>query len=341
MNNVKKKLFILVISLFIIDIIIHTVFAQENNTIEISNETAMMHLQNLTFSENPQKSDISNEEIIIEANRNFDRSLSILNLVATLIGVLVALITIIVVIAIAVGIFEYDKLIKIRKKIENEVKNIENQANIVQGIRKKAEEDMKLHKETLTLNEKPSKEVLDKYDEFNRKLEMLEVLGATLKPDDYILRAQRLFYNENYKLALIALEKAIDLEPDNAKAWANKGAVLDKLTRYDEALEAIEKALKLQPNLILALIKKSVTLINIGRYDEAIEIAQKIIEGEKDNSTAWYNIACAYSKKADKVKALFNLEKAIRLNVDYKELSKKDEDFENFWNDADFKRLVD
>ncbi|MDO8726701.1 MAG: hypothetical protein Q7J35_11595 [Candidatus Methanoperedens sp.] len=42
MNNIKRILVRLFISLFIINIIIHTVYAQENNTTELSNERAMI-----------------------------------------------------------------------------------------------------------------------------------------------------------------------------------------------------------------------------------------------------------------------------------------------------------
>lgn len=339
MNNARKALIGIFLSIIIVSTLVHTVLAQKNETIDIlQQENKTTTAQNATFSEVTQKSEVTKEDIIIESQRSLDRSLSILNIVATSMGALVGLITIIVIIAIAIVIFEYSKWKAIRKDIEKE-------ANVIRGIRTNAEIDMNSFRENMkklpsSLTEKPSKEVLEKFDDFNRKFETLEILGASLNSEDYLNRGHHLFYKGNYKLALAACEKAIELGPDNEKAWIGKGAVLDRLNRYDEALIAHEKALKLKPNFDLALINKTVTLIHIGRYDEAIEAAQKAIEGKTVYASAWYNIACAYSKKADKEKALSNLEKAISMDVSYKEKAKKDEDFEKFWNDKDFKKLV-
>lgn len=68
-------------------------------------------------------------------------------------------------------------------------------------------------------------------------------------------------------------------------------------------------------------------------FDKAIEI-------DSDNFSAWYNKACAYSLKRDKENMLKNLVKAIELDPDFKEKAKRDEDFKNFWDDEDFKKIV-
>ncbi|MDP3104953.1 MAG: tetratricopeptide repeat protein [Candidatus Methanoperedens sp.] len=98
----------------------------------------------------------------------------------------------------------------------------------------------------------------------------------------------------------------MELKPDEAVIWSNKGSVLHELGKLDEALKAYEKAIELEPDCVLA----------------------------------WFNRACAYSVKGDKEKALSYLEKAIELDTSNKERAKEDEAFKILWCDEDFKKLV-
>ena len=41
----------------------------------------------------------------------------------------------------------------------------------------------------------------------------------------------------DYEAALVAFESAVKLEPDNAKAYNNRGVALARLERFDDALE--------------------------------------------------------------------------------------------------------
>ena len=108
-----------------------------------------------------QKYDYDEAALLRESQRNLDRSLSTINTVATLIGILVGLITIVIIIAIAVGFFEYRmwRVARIRA---------ERNAKVIEEIRNKAEEDMnnwrsKLDKTLFSLKE-PSKENKEKLE---------------------------------------------------------------------------------------------------------------------------------------------------------------------------------
>ncbi len=51
--------------------------------------------------------------------------------------------------------------------------------------------------------------------------------------------------------------------PDHADAWSNKGVALAKLGRYDEALVALDKALEINPDDADALQLKNQLLSEI------------------------------------------------------------------------------
>lgn len=260
MNNAKKALIGLFLVIAIVSTLVHTVLAQKNETIDIlQQENKTTAAQNATFSEVTQKSEVTKEDIIIEAQRSLDRSLSILNIVATAMGALVGLITIIVIIAIAIGIFEYSKWKEIRKDIEKE-------ATVIRELRNKAEKDVNTLRDEIekiphvSLTEKPSEEVIKKFDEFASRLEFLESLGVSLKPEDYQKRGYDFYYKGKYEFALKAFEKAIELKPDDYDSWDGKGRVFIELKRYEDAIKAFDKAIEQKPNYAIAFMDKGVAL---------------------------------------------------------------------------------
>jgi tetratricopeptide (TPR) repeat protein len=52
---------------------------------------------------------------------------------------------------------------------------------------------------------------------------------------------------EYYREQLLAFEKAIELDPENAEAWFNKGYALAGMKQYDSAVAAFEKVKTLDP----------------------------------------------------------------------------------------------
>ncbi len=49
--------------------------------------------------------------------------------------------------------------------------------------------------------------------------------------------------------ALIAYDKAIEINPQNSDAWYNKAVILNKLSKSAEAINAYEKAIEINPQL--------------------------------------------------------------------------------------------
>lgn len=106
-------------------------------------------------------------------------------------------------------------------------------------------------------------------------------LNKQQNPDD-----QKAWFNKGVALdalgrhedALQAYDKATELSPKDKKAWINKGAALSELLRNEEALEAFNKAIDLDPASKMALNNKGRVLTLLGRDEEAEKSFQKAME---------------------------------------------------------------
>ena len=375
-RNILIKLFLIV---FIFCTLIYAVSAQENETKDsIQQEAGITTTLNETISDLSQNTD---GDSTIEIQSNFDKSLDIFNVVATLLGVLVTILAVIItVLAVIIAIVGGLGFLEIRKWREIRT-NIDEDVTVIKETRHKAEDYLyKLRNDTKiqisSLNEKPSGDVMKNLDDFASRLELLEIMGASLKSEDYFNRATDLYFKGEYELALKSIEKAIELKPDYTDAWVNKNVLLGDLGRHELALISIEKAIELKPDYTDAWSNKGITLGNLNRHELALKAFEKVIELEPGNSKAWDNKSYAlhslgrhelalksieksielepksanawynyahiyYSVKSDKEKALSFLRQAIEIGASYKDKSKEDKDFENLWADDDFKKLTE
>ena len=302
----------------------------------------------------PAKSEVTHEDILNQAQRSLDRSMDLFNTVVTVMGVFGTLMTLILILCGAFGYIEISRLKELKqqakesadgaKKDADEAKKAAEEARPIIDKLKKAEEEIDTFRESAkhfpSLSEPFSEDQEKTLDEYVWKSKLLELLGFPLMSEDYLNRGRAHYWRDEYKLALDAFDKAIELEQDYVSAWINRGFALGKLSRYDEALEALDKAIELKPGYAPAWNSRGFVLIKAGRYDEALEALDEAIKLKSDYASAWYNRACAYSRKEDKENARNHLSKAIELDAKYKEKAKSDEDFKNLWDDEDFKMIV-
>ncbi|MCH8028372.1 MAG: tetratricopeptide repeat protein [Candidatus Dadabacteria bacterium] len=284
--------------------------------------------------------------------------ISIINVVATMMGVLIGLIVLLIAVAAFFGIERFkrfeEKMEEFEKRSEEIKKRSEDievihdevkkHGEAIEYMHKKAEQDLKERGEgigTVSLTEEPTKEVQQKLDEFGRRLEFGEFIGAPLTADNYITYGIDLYYKGEHEQALKAFEKALRINPDFADALNNRGSALRQLKRYEEALKAYEKAIEINPDYAEAWSNKAAALLNLKRPDEALLHSDKAVELDPKSAGAWYNRACAYSLKGEKENALPDLAKSIELDEYFKERAKEDDDFKDLWDDPEFKKLVE
>ncbi len=140
--------------------------------------------------------------------------------------------------------------------------------------------------------------------------------------------------------AIKSFDKALEIKPNDDTVLCHKGSALSGLGNHIEAIKCFDKVLEIDPKHNDAYYKKARALSLLDKYDEAIKYLDKYLEINPEDDDAWYNCACIHPIKGEKEKALSCLKKAIEISGSNKEKAKKDKDFEKFWDDEDFKKLV-
>lgn len=100
-------------------------------------------------------------------------------------------------------------------------------------------------------------------------------------------RGDALFLLQRYPAALVAYQKATELEPKNAKFWNNQGEVYSQLNNYNEALAVHDQALKLDPRNAQAKKGRAIALIGLKKYPEALAELQEGVSFAPEEPTLW------------------------------------------------------
>ena len=81
-----------------------------------------------------------------------------------------------------------------------------------------------------------------------------------------------------YEKAIVALNKAVELEPTFAIAYSNRGWSYIGLGQYEQAIADCTKAIELDSNLALAYNSRGWAYTELGQYEQAIADYNKAIE---------------------------------------------------------------
>ena len=124
---------------------------------------------------------------------------------------------------------------------------------------------------------------------------------------------------DEFGKAIVDYNKAIELAPEFALAYGNRGTADYHTGDYDKAIADCSKAIELNPHaagpyaagpyndLGLAFNKK-------GNYDKAITSFKQALIIEPNNPELYYYLGTIYEKLSQKAVALSNYENASRLD---------------------------
>ncbi|MDE0634614.1 MAG: tetratricopeptide repeat protein [Candidatus Poribacteria bacterium] len=162
--------------------------------------------------------------------------------------------------------------------------------NVVDGIRK-------------TINTLPSQ--IDQYSKTSEQ---------KLRAESEFQHGNTLLILEQLDMAIRAYSLSIELDPNHATAYNNRGAAYGIKGEYDKAIRDCAKAIELKPDSVDAYNNRGAAYSNRGEHDKAIRDYNKALEFEPDNANAYQNRGNAFSRKHNYDLAIRDYNKAIHFN---------------------------
>ncbi|PTQ12047.1 hypothetical protein CLG96_05575 [Sphingomonas oleivorans] len=136
----------------------------------------------------------------------------------------------------------------------------------------------------------------------------------------YVSRARILIGRDLRKEALLDYDKAVELDPSNIYAWANRGIARIQVGDLAGAKSDLQKAEALDPTFVQNFIGHAMLADAERRPRDAVEAYTKAIAREPDNSYAIGHRALAYAVIGEEDRALADAAAAIKLDPDWIDL---------------------
>ena len=124
---------------------------------------------------------------------------------------------------------------------------------------------------------------------------------------------------KKHQLAAELMAKAIEVNPNFASAYSNRGMALRELNRLDEAVASYDQAIALKPDYADAYYNRGNALKGLRRLDDALASYDRALALRPDDAEAYFNRGHALQELKRLDDALASYDRAIALNPDYAE----------------------
>ena len=135
---------------------------------------------------------------------------------------------------------------------------------------------------------------LEQYEQALNSADRAITLNAGI-PESWNNKGVSLWFLQRSKEALVALQRAINIDPEYTSGLFNYGRVLSSLGQYEEALSFYNRALETNTNdmakvkLSDIFVNKSSALLNLGSCTKAYESAQESVSLDPRSFEGWFN----------------------------------------------------
>ena len=116
--------------------------------------------------------------------------------------------------------------------------------------------------------------------------------------------------------AIESLDEAIQLKPDYAEAFTNRGVAYFELGQYQRAIEDYNESIRLKPQRAESFNNRGIAYTRIGQNQRAIEDFDQAILLKQNYAAAYGNRGSAYISLNQYQNAVENYNEAIRLKPD-------------------------
>ncbi|MBI2866625.1 MAG: acetylglutamate kinase [Chloroflexi bacterium] len=107
--------------------------------------------------------------------------------------------------------------------------------------------------------------------------------------------------------------RAVEISPEDAVAWRDRGLALMDLGRYVEAAQALARAVESRSNDAVAWRDLGLAWLHLGKYAEAERVLARAVELDAEDAVAWRAMGLAQLDQARYVEAEQALSRAVAL----------------------------
>ena len=133
----------------------------------------------------------------------------------------------------------------------------------------------------------------------------------------YNNRGVSYYHKGEYSLAIADYSRAIELKPDFVEAYNNRGVAYAHKCEYDQAIANYDRAIKLKPDYAVAYNNRGNAYVGKNKHDLAITDYDRAIRLKPDFVEAYNNRGNAYAEKGEHDLAITDYDRAIRLKPNY------------------------
>jgi tetratricopeptide (TPR) repeat protein len=135
----------------------------------------------------------------------------------------------------------------------------------------------------------------------------------------YSDRGVTYYYKNDSDQALADYNKAIELKPDFAIPYNNRGFFYYNKGEFERAIADFDKSIQLDPNVALTYVNRGGTYCTIGKYDLGAADAETAIRLKPDYAEAYVNRGTAFYQAGNFPLAFIDFTLAIKLKPDLAE----------------------
>lgn len=134
-------------------------------------------------------------------------------------------------------------------------------------------------------------------------------------PEAEFQRALALLFSNRKEDALAGFNRAVELKPDWAFAYARFGALLSSY--YNDGGNGgpmLRRAIELEPQNVEALVALAELRVRDGDLNEALALSKRATSAKEANSSTWRKRSLIELRTGDKLAALASLDKALTID---------------------------
>ena len=137
---------------------------------------------------------------------------------------------------------------------------------------------------------------------------------SSLQAYDYFTRGFNAYTHQDYQRAVSDYDQALELNPQYASAYNNRGIVYDDLRDYRKALSDFNQAIEFNPQYADAYYNRGNTYKSLQDAQRAISNYNKALALNPQHAYAYYNRGNTYYDLKDYQRALSDYNQALELN---------------------------